>query len=149
MERTRRTCVGGLLGPLGRFVAASFLVACVAAPRTQMVNVARRTFSEAALCPLDRVDGQARLDVTPPRRAVAEDPERLAMWRRKVGRILERQETVTADVWGCGERATYLCRGIFAVRYYRGRRTLAYEDSACYEPADDYSSPPSVSGTIR
>jgi hypothetical protein len=129
--------MGGLLGLLGRFVAASFLVACVAAPRTQMVNVARRTFSEAAFCPLDRVDGQARLDVKPPRRAVAEDPERLAMWRRKVGRVLARQETITADIWGCGERATYVCRGIFGVRYHRGRRTLEYEDSACYEPAAD------------
>lgn len=115
---------------VGQLAALILLAGCASAAAPNAV-AARTDFARERYCPLRRVFAAA-IDVTPPpRAAIARDPERLAMWRR---RARSREAgTRWIGVAGCEEHALYLCRNV-AVRETLGRHgRTAFNEPICLE----------------
>ncbi len=103
---------------LARFILALvFVTACgrrephygVAArtPTQVAMTTAGVQFSQAFVCPTDRVNVQVEpIDATPPA-SFAGDPQRVALYNQMLA--VQMQTTVLVGASGCGQRAIYQC----------------------------------------
>jgi hypothetical protein len=132
----------GFLGPVvlraGQLALLLALSACVSAsgrpPRGTAGGEALHQFSEEAYCPAPRLHAAVYDPAFPhPRAAVADDPERLAMWLRTMrARAAKQGARRVVVVEGCGEHAEFTCWEDGRSRY-RMRR----EDPVCLETRSD------------
>lgn len=124
-----------IAGALGLVAAALALTGCEPAPRgAATADAARREFSSADFCPMDRVEAERLSPMPPPPPAIASDPERMAMWRARFETHLDPKARQTIAVAGCGDRATYACWdwvGYGTGR--RGKRRLVYIGTSCLD----------------
>jgi hypothetical protein len=122
-----------VLGKVGRGALVVGLLGCGACaemsqgqgPREQ----ARGMFSRDAFCPEPRVSAERviPMPVAPP--AIANDPERFAMWERTHEKLADQDPRQTIAVSGCGEQTTYACwpvGGWVEGRRHRQRVTIGY-----------------------
>jgi hypothetical protein len=124
--------IAGMLGPIA---AALVLMGCEVAPHgAASADQARRDFSSAEFCPMDRV-GAARLSPMPQAPPpIARDPERMAMWREKFEGHIDPKARQTIAVEGCGERATFACWDwVGDEPGRRGRKRRVYIGTSCLE----------------
>lgn len=96
-----------LAATLGCCMACASCAAMREGPAAELQ--ARRDFSRADFCPEHRVEARRVVPMPVPPPAIANDPERLAMWRATHERAAEQDPRQTIAVSGCGTRATYAC----------------------------------------
>jgi hypothetical protein len=97
---------------------------------------ARRQFSEEAFCPEQRVVAERVIPIPAPPPPIANDPERLAMWRRAHEAHARADPRQTIAVSGCGEQETYYCWDLGAPRARhkgKGPTVFAYVGTSCNE----------------
>jgi hypothetical protein len=106
------------------------------------MDQARIEFSRDHYCPLQRVTGRAADAIAPPpSAAIAQDPERLAMWRTAAVKRAGPRRLVAVN--GCGEQALYACWTLGG--YQPSRRGMHYVTigAACLAE-DDHGGPESA-----
>jgi hypothetical protein len=120
---------------LGPIAAVLTLLGCEAAPYgVASADQARRDFSSAAFCPMDRVDAERVSPMPPAPPAIASDPERMDMWREKFEGHVDPRARQTIAVSGCGEKTRYTCWDwIGDEPGRRGRRRRVYVGTSCLE----------------
>jgi hypothetical protein len=118
---------------LGRIAAGIALSACANVPAMSPADTARQQFSESIFCPLHRVTVARVLPVPEPPETVANDPERLAMWRDVQEGRARSMPKQTFAVSGCGQRETFACWAVEAVDGSGRWRRRVYLGASCNE----------------
>ncbi len=111
----------------GRLIALLALSACFSAPGTTSMRTARAQFAERAYCPLRRVWAHPVGEAVPPK-DVADDPERLALWKTVAHRRARDRLEWRVRVEGCDQHSDFLCSdGASCVESASTMRPEAYE----------------------
>jgi hypothetical protein len=102
-----------VLEKVGPLALAAALLGCGACASLKQgpdaAAQARWQFANDTFCPESRVTAQRVIPMPEPPPAIANDPERLAMWHRKYEAQADQKRRRTIAVAGCGAQATYAC----------------------------------------